>query len=151
MGWLLLANAASTWFMTGLIWFVQLVHYPQFPGVGTDGFTAYHRRHTRFTTYVVLPPMIVEAVTALWLALRPAPAIGGALAWLGLALVGVIWLSTFLLQVPRHNELGVGFDAAACARLCRTNWVRTIAWTLRAALVLLMLGLTIATGAAARG
>lgn len=135
----LLLNAAATWFMTGVIWFVQLVHYPQFAGVGRDGFGDYHRRHTRLTTCVVLPPMIVEAATAAWLVARPPAGAAAALLWAGLALVAVIWLSTFLLQVPRHNQLARGFDGTACARLCRTNWIRTAAWTARAFLMFVVL------------
>jgi hypothetical protein len=27
---ILILNACLTWFMTGLIWFVQIVHYPLF-------------------------------------------------------------------------------------------------------------------------
>jgi hypothetical protein len=32
----LLANLAATFFMVGLIWFVQIVHYPLFGQVGRD-------------------------------------------------------------------------------------------------------------------
>ena len=56
--------------------------------------------------------------------------------WAGLALLAVIWLSTALVQVPLHRRLQGGFDAAAHRRLVRTNWLRTAAWTLRAALAL---------------
>lgn len=132
----LLLNLAATWFMVGLIWFVQLVHYPQFAAVGADGFVPYHRRHQRFTTFVVAGPMILEGVTAVMLALRPSKVIDPRLAWIGLALVGVISLSTTLLQIPRHTELACGFTPTACGRLCRTNWIRTAAWTARGVLML---------------
>jgi uncharacterized membrane protein len=131
----LLANCAATWFMVGLIWFVQLVHYPQFADVGEACFTAYHRRHKRFTTLVVAPPMLIEAATAIWLAVRPG-VMPAALGWIGLALVVVIWLSTAALQVPRHDDLARGFDATACSRLCSTNWLRTISWTARGLVML---------------
>ena len=39
---LLLVSLATTIFMTGLIWFVQVVHYAMFANVGLDPFTAYH-------------------------------------------------------------------------------------------------------------
>ena len=139
MEMVLLTNVAATWFMVGLIWFVQLVHYPQFAGVGAECFVPYHRRHQRFTTLVVAGPMVVEGVTAVWLAIRPGGAVSPMVAWTGLGLAAVIWLSTALLQVPRHGELSRGFDAGACARLCRTNWVRTVAWTARGSLMLLAL------------
>lgn len=132
---LLLVNAAATWGMVGVIWFVQLVHYPLFDGVGAQGFAAYEERHARQTTWVVMPLMLVEIATAAaLLALRPAGAPGWAL-WTGLAAVLLIWASTFLVQVPLHGRLAGGFDARVHAALVATNWVRTGLWTARGVLV----------------
>ena len=128
---LLVANAAATWFMAGLTWFVQVVHYPMFADVGPDAFAAYHRRHTARTTWVVIGPMVVELLTAVGLVwLRPA-----AWTWAGLALVAVMWGSTALVQVRRHDRLVAAYDAAVVRSLSRTNWLRTGAWTARAALL----------------
>jgi hypothetical protein len=41
MEWVLLLNLASTGMMIGVIWFVQVVHYPLFGRVGRDGWTDY--------------------------------------------------------------------------------------------------------------
>lgn len=132
LSWLLLLHAAATLFMTGLIWFVQIVHYPLFAAVGRSEFAAYEREHTRRTTLVVGPVMLAEALAALaLLAARPSPA-----AWTGLALLAVIWMSTAFLQVPQHNLLGFGFNPAAHAWLVQSNWLRTAAWTLRSLLAL---------------
>lgn len=136
---LLCANLLATCFMTGLIWFVQVVHYPLFAAVGSDEFAAYSRSHQSLTTLVVGPPMLLEAVTAaLLLVVRP-PSVPGWLAWAGLALVVVIWASTALLQVPAHGRLSGGFDAGTGGFLVATNWIRTVAWSLRSAVVLWML------------
>ncbi|MDX2182184.1 MAG: hypothetical protein SFV18_21510 [Bryobacteraceae bacterium] len=136
---ILLINAASTLFMTGLIWFVQIVHYPLFDGVGRDGFADYERRHSGATALIVGPVMIVELATALGLvALRPGNVPGWA-AWAGAILVAAIWLSTALLQIPEHGNLASGFDAHALRRLIATNWLRTAAWSLRSGLVLWLL------------
>ncbi len=122
--------------MSGLIWFVQLVHYPQFADIGGGAnFAAYHKRHTRLTSYVVIAPMLIEAVTAtLLLFLAPVTA-SRSLLWIGAALVGVIWISTSFLQIPRHKKLGVSFDGKVCSSLCATNWIRTFAWSARAILM----------------
>lgn len=48
------------------------------------------------------------------------------------ALVALIWLSTFLIQVPIHQQLAKGKDLGLIDRLVRTNWIRTILWTLKA-------------------
>lgn len=135
---LLIAHAASTWALTGLIWLVQVVHYPLFALVGASAFPAYHTAHTRLITPIVAPLMIVEAATAAWIVVTRADAPW--LVWSGLVLVGVVWLGTFGLSVPRHDALlRGGHDLSAIERLVATNWVRTVAWTLRAGLVAWML------------
>ena len=132
---LLLIQVASTWFLVGLIWTIQVVHYPLFAGVGPDRFPAYQESHARLITLVVGPVMLVEAATTmLFLTLRPA-GIPAWVAWVGLGLLAVIWISTALLQVPAHGRLAEGFDPTVHDRLVSTNWIRTIAWTARGCLL----------------
>ncbi|MEZ5420475.1 MAG: hypothetical protein R2708_24465 [Vicinamibacterales bacterium] len=128
VGLVLVAHAAATWAMTGLIWFVQVVHYPLMAAVGGAGFAAYHAAHARLTTLVVGPLMLAEAACAVWIAAaRPTTA-----AWIGLALVAAVWSVTFVVSVPRHNLLAAGYDVAVIDSLVATNWIRTMAWTARA-------------------
>jgi len=133
---ILLLHAAATWYMVGLIWFVQLVHYPLFGAVGAGGFRDYAREHQRRTTWVVGPPMLTELATGGWLTLHPPAGVGRAPFVVGLALLAAIWLSTALLQVPRHGVLAEGYEARVHRTLVTTNWVRTVGWSLRGALVL---------------
>lgn len=138
MNLLLLVHLAATLVMVGIIWFVQVVHYPLFSCVGAAGFTSYSDAHSRLTTYVVGPPMLAEMATVLLLVLfRPASVPGYAI-WLGIILLAIVWLSTALLQIPRHKSLGAGFDDGAWKALVVSNWVRTIAWSLRGLLALWM-------------
>jgi hypothetical protein len=128
----------STLAMFGLIWFVQVVHYPLFLQVGTQQFAAYEAAHANRTAYVVAPFMLLELATACLLLLprlRP-PGVGASGAWLGAALVAIVWMSTALVQVPLHNRLHAAYRPEIIRRLVATNWIRTAAWTARAALVL---------------
>ena len=136
---LLLAHAAATLFMVGVIWFVQVVHYPLFARVGAPDFSTYSMRHTRLTGLIVGPPMLLEATTAVALVVWTPPGISVSLVWTGLLLVAGIWLSTALLQAPRHTTLGRGFDPAAHRLLVTSNWLRTVLWSLRGLLVLCLL------------
>ncbi len=121
--------------MLGVIWFVQIVHYPLFQHVGENGFAGYERQHTRRTGWVVAPAMLAELASAVLLAWR----MGGVLAWGGLAVLGLIWVSTGVWQVPAHRRLDGGFDVATHRRLVNTNWVRTVAWSARAVIALALL------------
>ncbi len=102
-------------YLCGLIWFVQIVHYPLLAEVGDAGFLRYHERHSALTTRVV-------ALPTPW-------------AWLGFSLALGTWACTFGLSVPLHQRLGAGHDRAMIARLVATNWPRTVAWTAHLALL----------------
>ena len=137
---ILIAHALATVCMAGVIWTMQLVHYALFAQVGSAGFADYQRAHMRRISWIVGPMMITEAVAALWLTLdRPF----GIPAWAtaaGAGLVLVIWLSTALLQGPTHARLlREGARPDRLRFLLATNWIRTLAWTIRAPLALLML------------
>lgn len=139
MSSLLVAQAAVTTFLCGLIWAVQVVHYPLFARVGRETFAAYEREHQSRVTWIVMPTMLAELAIAAWLTLKIPAALPAASAWLGMALVGLIWLVTWWASVPSHRILSTGFETTAHRRLVRTNWLRTGAWTLRSVLAFWML------------
>lgn len=128
---LLTVHLGSTAAMAGLIWFVQLVHYPLFSFVGHEQFAAYEGQHTKRTSWVVGPLMAIEGVSALWIAAALRSELGLWLPLLGLVLLAVIHGSTIFLQVPRHGELSNGFDSEVTRTLVSTNWVRTTGWSAR--------------------
>lgn len=122
--------------MTGLIWFVQVVHYPLFAQVGAAESIVYAQRHQSRTTWVVAPPMFIELLAAAALVVHHPQRLTRWPDLTALALLAVIWCSTAWVQVPLHRRLLSGRDDAVIRRLVRTNWVRTAAWTLRAAILL---------------
>jgi hypothetical protein len=146
--WILLAHAGTTLAMVGLIWFVQIVHYPLFARVGPAEFTAYEVDHQRLTTKVVAPLMLVEFSTAAALVwLRP-PGIDGWLVWTGIVLVSAVWLLTWKLQVPQHAKLATRYDSTVQRQLVQGNWYRTVAWSVRGLIVLAMIGQSLTRNAA---
>ena len=121
-------HAAATLFMCGVIAMVQIVHYPLFNMVGRNEFSAYENAHTSLITLVVGPAMLLEVACVLGLLLeRP----GSWLAWIGAALLAVVWFSTAFLQIPQHGVLSSGFNQRAYEILVQSNWLRTIAWWAR--------------------
>ncbi|MDH3726502.1 MAG: hypothetical protein OER77_03140 [Myxococcales bacterium] len=139
-------QVATTWAMTGIIWFAQLVRYPSFARVEPASFQAFHAHHSTSISFIVAPLMILEALSAFALLWAPLRAQSSWQIWLGIGLVIVIWASTIVLQVPAHNRLGSGFDEDSWRMLVSSNWVRTVAWSARAGLVTYWLYETLATG-----
>jgi hypothetical protein len=133
---LLILQITSTLTMLGVIWIIQLVQYPFFSHVHADNFQKYHSAHTFWITPVVAPTMIIELITSILIIFYPPQNIDSKLLYAGLILTLVVWASTFFIQIPLHNKLADGFDGDAHRLLVKTNWIRTIAWSLRAGLVI---------------
>ena len=131
--------------MVGLIWFVQIVHYPLFGYVGSKEFETFHEHHKILITPVVGFVMIVELVTTGILIFQIPVGIPNWTVIVGIILIGVIWISTLFLQIPYHNKLSSKFDDNVLMMLVNTNWIRTICWSLRGFIVLIMLDLLIKT------
>ena len=136
---LFVLNLAATLYMTGLIWFVQLVHYRLYPFVGAETFVTYQARHVAWTTAPVLPVMACELATAVLLVRTSPLYMPPPLAAVGLGLVLLLWVSTFAIQVPLHRQLEQGYIQIAARRLMQTNWIRTAIWTLRSIGLLIIL------------
>ncbi len=122
--------------MTGLIWFVQVVHYPIYAYVSSDDLPKYQQFHVRRTTFVVFPMMITELIGGALLLLREWQGELQNFAIWGMVLLGAIWLSTLLLQIPRHNRIGkADTEDLPIHSMVLTNWIRTFAWSGRLALL----------------
>lgn len=129
---LLIIHFALTCFMTGLIWLVQLVHYPLMASVSPQRFVEFEKSHQRRISLIVAPAMLGEAVTAaLLIYTRSATPLFVTNA----VLVATLWLSTALVQMPHHRRLERGFDAGVHRRLVATNWLRTAIWSARSVML----------------
>jgi hypothetical protein len=129
-------NLGATLLLTGVSWFVQVVHYPLFARVGAPGWPVYAAEDGRRTAWALGVPMLVELVTAAWLVATPP-------AWLprgmaaGLAmLVLIAWAATWRLQRPLVAQLAGRFDRRAHHALVITHWVRVLAWWTRSSFML---------------
>ena len=135
----MIANALSAAVMTGLIWFVQVVHYPLLAVVPVEAARETAVQHQSRTSRVVMAPMAVEGVTSLWLMFDRPAVVEWWLAWLGGTCVAVALASTVLLSVPRHGRMAAEPTATIGRELVVTNWPRTVAWTAHAAVCAVML------------
>lgn len=139
MTWLLGAQLLAAAGMLGVIWTMQLVHYPLMAMVPAEAFVAYERAHTRRISWVVGPLMAVEGAAALVFLVRVPDGVPGLLPWAGAAAVGVALVTTAFVSAPLHGRLSSGLDQEMVARLVSTNWIRTAAWTAHAGIALTML------------
>lgn len=127
-------NIIFTAAMFGVIWIVQLVHYPMFAGLERETFVTWHKYHSDRISYVVIPLMIGELLTSIamfWM-LQDATS----LVLLGLTVS--VWASTFFVSVPLHNALGAGdheLTPRQIQKLVSTNWIRTLLYSMKIVLL----------------
>ena len=118
--------------LVGLIWVIQVVVYPQFLRVAEKEFIPFHFGHCLRIGLLIAPLLAAETITAAALLYQghrePAFLISA-------SLMPVNWLSTAVFQAPTHVHLMDGFDADLIRRLIRSNWLRTMAWTVRGLLL----------------
>jgi hypothetical protein len=132
-------NAACTLVLCGVIWVVQVCHYPLFSLIDPPSFVRYERAHQAKISYVVVPLMIAELAAAVILIAFTPSFMRPAAAWLNFSFVAIVWLSTFLIQVPCHRKLSAGFDGRAHGLLVRSNWIRTFSWSAKSLLNLYLI------------
>ena len=139
-GTILALQALASGSMCGLIWFVQLVHYPLFSHLEGEQAQKYSLDNQRRTPLVVIPLMLMEMVTALCLAAWPPASIDRGMAIVGVGLILVIWGSTAGIQMPLHARLErEGHPPELVVKLVASNWLRTALWTARAILAVWMM------------
>lgn len=135
----LLAHLAATLFMCGLIWTIQIVHYPIFDRIAADGFAEFSKVHSGRISALLIVPWSVEIVTTIALVVSPPPGVAGWLPWLGLILTTGLIALTGLVSAPLHSRLGAGFAGDLHRALVATNWFRTALWSARGVLAVMAL------------
>ncbi|WP_108976341.1 hypothetical protein [Leptospira ryugenii] len=112
--------------MTGAIWIVQLVHYPSMRFISEERFVDFHHFHTTWISPVVAPMMLLQLGSSFFLAERK-------FLYIGLSLL--VFLVTFAISVPLHNQLSHGYKLETIDRLVETNWYRTVLWSAHSVLL----------------
>jgi hypothetical protein len=125
--------------MFGVIWVMQVVHYPLMRFVSGEQFARFETAHRVRISWVVGPLMLVEGVCVLAFVFAAPAGMPGWLPWAGAIAEAVAIGTTVLVSAPLHERLNAHFDPATLDRLIATNWIRTIAWSARAGLAIAML------------
>lgn len=123
--------------MTGLIWVIQLVHYPMFEAISETHFQDWMNRHTKKIGPIVALPMLIEVASGLALLYWPSSKLPEFWAFVNIGLIALLFIATALFSIPAHRQLALkGKNSEVIQRLVSFNWIRTTAWTVRLILLL---------------
>ena len=126
---LFLLHLMASSIMVGVIWVVQLVHYPSFNYVEKQRYSNFQSFHMMRISYVVIPVMLAELLT-LVLLVYSMDEIDIALVLSGTILL-MIWFITAIFFSKTHQKLTLGYNKSVVCDLIKMNWSRTILWTFR--------------------
>jgi len=124
--------------MVGVIWVIQLVHYPSFHFIKPDIYTVFQKFHMEKISMIVMPMMIAELITVLLLLYSEDSK--NTLIIISFILLIIIWGITAVFFSGVHNKLIAGYQATIVNNLIVMNWIRTLLWTIR---LLLLFGFLI--------
>lgn len=124
--------------MTGVAWFVQLVHYPTLAQLSREQYQQYNETHFKPTTFITFPTMLLELISGAWILLDNPP--DGMLLWfaLNLIMIVIIWISTMVVQVPLHFKIAKDPSKKSIMKLIQSNWLRTILWSVKLLMIVIV-------------
>ena len=126
---LLLLHFMASSIMVGVIWVIQLVHYPSFNYIEKQRYSNFQSFHMMRISYVVIPVMLIELLT-LVLLIYSMDQINIELVLSGIILL-LIWVITAIFFSGAHQKLTLGYDKSVVRDLIKMNWSRTLLWTFR--------------------
>ena len=130
----LISHLTFTSIMTGVIWVIQIVHYPSFHFIEKELYTAFQKFHMNKISIIVIPIMLAELITGMMFFLDKSSK--DPFLIISLIILVLIWLITGVFFSKAHNELITGYQELVVNQLVVMNWIRTLLWTLRLLLLI---------------
>ena len=124
-----LIHLIATAMMVSIIWIIQILHYPTFLFVDKKYYTEFQNFHMKNISYLIIPIMLLELLTGLFILLNIKMINFYFLASFGL--LTLIWVITALFFSKFHSELSKKYNRDTILKLICLNWIRTFFWTLR--------------------
>ena len=121
-------------YLVSLVIMTQFITYPTFLHIDKDKFSDYHRKYVNNISFIVAPVMLIELLTLILIAYFSKDF----LIIKSLILLLVIWLTTFFIMIPSHNRISKALNKKEINRLINYNWVRTILWSFKLLLIILL-------------
>ena len=122
-----LIHLISTAIIVGIIWVIQVVHYPSFYFIERDEYVSFQKFHMDKISYIVVPVMLIESISGFILIYNELNTV----LLISMILLFFIWVLTGIFFVPIHQKLTSGYQEELVEKLVKINWVRTIFWTIR--------------------
>ena len=121
--------------MTGIIWLIQLIHYPSFSFIDKNMYSKFQTFHMNRISFLVGPIMILELLSGFYLLLFFYSESNFFV--INFILNILILTMTIIVFGTIHKKLIEGFKFSLFAKLISMNWIRTILWSMKSIFIFL--------------
>ena len=129
-----LIQIISNSILIGVLLITQIISYPSLYSIDKTCFEKYHKNYVNSISYVVIPLMLIELFSLLYLTFY----VSDLFMIKSLLILITIWLFTFICIVPLHNLLSKKRSDDTISRLVNYNWLRTILWSIKLIIILIV-------------
>ena len=129
-----LIQIISNSILIGVLLITQIISYPSLYSIDKTYFEKYHKNYVNSISYVVIPLMLIELFSLLYLTFY----VSDLFMIKSLLILITIWLFTFICIVPLHNSLSKKRSDDTIIRLVNYNWLRTILWSIKLIIILIV-------------
>ena len=130
---IILLHAIVTFLLTGLIWVIQLVHYPMFQFLDSQAYSKAMSFHQQRISIIVVPLMLFELLSGVYLAHAQWSSLARFHS-INIALIVIIWIHTFGLMVPFHKNIPIQPNHELLKKTLCHHWIRTLSWSVKSIL-----------------
>ncbi len=132
---LIVLHIVSTSIMVGVIWVMQLLHYPALLYVKNETFRQFQNFHMTKISIIVVPIMLIELVSGFIIYLQGERSFEFLASFV---LMIILWIMTGLIFTKFHSKLRKSKDIRIINKMIFLNWYRTLFWSMRLIIIFLM-------------
>jgi hypothetical protein len=118
---------------------MQTVHYPLLPYVDASRWSAFSAKRRMLTMMVIYPLMAFETLTGVALILIATQSKSYGLLVASIVILIALLIYTVAYLNPQFKKISSPDDEISQQRFLKLHWVRTIGWTVRLLLFVLIL------------
>lgn len=134
----LLFNLISTLLIAGILWFVQLVHYPLFNEMPAKNMVNYGYYHMQKISGIINLLFIIDFITIVFLLLLVNSDLSATLMLINISIFLFIVILTRITFLPIYQQISKNPNSILITKLINLNWIRTLVWSLKVIFMLII-------------
>lgn len=134
----LLLNLISTLLIAGVLWFIQLVHFPLINEMPAKNMVNNGYYHMQKILGIINLLFIIDFITIVFLLLLVNSDLSATLMLINILIFLFTVILTRITFLPIHQNLSKNPNSFLISKLINLNWIRTLVWSLKVLFMLII-------------